>query len=119
MTSIDGRVALSLNCGSSSLKFALFRQDGDVFETLIEGEAEAIGTPQSRLTVGAGRPGAVPKIGLETGPLQSHEAALALVFRLLDEQGVPSPAVIGHRIFHGGPSVRDHCLVDDRVLRAL
>jgi len=115
MTSTEDRVALSLNCGSSSLKFALFQQDGDAFEALIEGEAEAIGTPQSRLSVSAGRDVVVSK----TGPLESHEAAAARVFRLLDERGVPPPTAIGHRVVHGGPSVRDHCLVDDRVLLAL
>jgi len=44
------RTVLALNCGSSSLKFALFRIDANAAGTLIEGEAEAIGTPQARLS---------------------------------------------------------------------
>ena len=48
---------LALNCGSSSLKFALFRVGEDAAETLIEGEAQAIGTPQAAFSArAAGRP---------------------------------------------------------------
>src|ERR1700692_1823401 len=32
---------------------------------------------------------------------------------------MPAPAAIGHRIVHGGPKLRQHCLIDDSVLRQL
>jgi acetate kinase len=32
---------------------------------------------------------------------------------------MPAPAAIGHRIVHGGPRLRQHCLIDDSVLRQL
>ena len=31
----------------------------------------------------------------------------------------PAPAAIGHRIVHGGPKLRQHCLIDGAVLRQL
>ena len=52
----DARVALSLNCGSSSLKFALFGHDGDNCEALIDGEAEAIGAPGAGFRPAPDRP---------------------------------------------------------------
>ena len=32
---------------------------------------------------------------------------------------MPAPAAVGHRIVHGGPKLRQHCLIDDLVLRQL
>jgi acetate kinase len=31
----------------------------------------------------------------------------------------PAPAAIGHRVVHGGPTLRRHCLIDDAVLHTL
>ena len=39
--------------------------------------------------------------------------------RLLADSKMPAPAAIGHRIVHGGPKLRQHCLIDDSVLRQL
>jgi acetokinase family protein len=32
---------------------------------------------------------------------------------------MPAPAAVGHRIVHGGPKLRRHCVIDDSVLRQL
>jgi acetate kinase len=32
---------------------------------------------------------------------------------------MPVPDAIGHRIVHGGPKLRQHCLIDDSVLAQL
>jgi acetate kinase len=111
----DQPTVLALNCGSSSLKFALFHVNAAVTEALIEGEAEAIGTPQAMLSVRAAgcAPRSIP------GPIASPAEAARLVFALLAEQRAPAPTAVGHRIVHGGPSVRHHCLIDPQVLRAL
>jgi acetate kinase len=47
-----------------------------------------------------------------------HEPAERIA-RLLHEARLPPPAIIGHRIVHGGPSLRHHCLIDDAVLHGL
>lgn len=39
--------------------------------------------------------------------------------RLLVDAGTPAPAAIGHRIVHGGPLLRQHCLINDPVLHQL
>jgi acetate kinase len=37
----------------------------------------------------------------------------------LAESGMPAPDAIGHRIVHGGPRLRRHCLIDKPVLQQL
>src|SRR3984957_17924823 len=106
---------LVLNCGSSSLKFALFRIGAPTAETLVEGEAEAIGTSEARFSFRT----ASRARSLLAGPIADHAAAARRVFAVLAEQRAPAPAAVGHRIVHGGPSVRHHCVIDPQVLRAL
>jgi acetate kinase len=107
------RAVLTLNCGSTSLKFALFA-DGDGHRPRIEGQVEAIGAEEVELTAKvAGEP-----IPATKGGIEDHRAAAARVFDLLTENGV-TPHAVGHRIVHGGPSVRDHCRIDADVLKAL
>jgi acetate kinase len=38
---------------------------------------------------------------------------------LLVDAKMPVPAAIGHRIVHGAPKLRQHCLIDDSVLAQL
>lgn len=106
---------LALNCGSSSLKFALFRVGPDAAETLLEGEADAIGAPQATFTAQAA--GCAPSS--VAGPIADQAEAARRIFALLAEQRAPAPAAVGHRIVHGGPSIRHHCLIDSPVLKAL
>lgn len=51
------------------------------------------------------------------------EAGLASVFvglkRDIAAAGLPMPNAIGHRIVHGGPGLRQHCLIDAGVITAL
>lgn len=106
---------LTLNCGSSSLKFALFRRRGDAFERLVEGEAEEIGGADGRLTLALyGRPPTRQDVAF-----RDHGAATQALFAALAAEDSPPPQAIGHRIVHGGPSVRRHGRIDADMLRAL
>ena len=109
------RTILALNCGSSSLKFALFSVDAARAESLIEGEAEAIGAPDGRFSARAKD----RELVAQNGAIGTLAEAAQRAFALLAEQGAPAPSAIGHRIVHGGPSVRRHCLINAEVLRAL
>lgn len=106
---------LVLNCGSSSLKFALFAVGAAEAETLIEGEAQAIGAPQAAFSA---RAADRAPISID-GPIADHAEAARRVFALLAEQRASAPVAVGHRIVHGGPSVRHHCVIDPQVLQAL
>jgi acetate kinase len=91
MTRIDtASNILALNCGSSSLKFGLYRVDASRCEVLLSGEEESTG-----------------------------REAIARIGKLLAGSGTPAPQAVGHRIVHGGPKLLRHCLIDDAVLRQL
>ncbi len=82
---------LTLNAGSSSLRFALFAANG---ERVLEGKFERIGRTDAQLD----RPGA-PAQQLS---LPDHAACLPVIAGILGRQGTP-PGRIAHRVVHGGP----------------
>lgn len=82
---------LALNSGSSSLKFSMYRVDSTGAEKLF---GESISTADCPDT-------------------------MTRVANALAASGMPPPDAIGHRIVHGGPALRQHCRIDDAVLRQL
>ena len=99
---------LSLNCGSSSLKFGVFSGD----ENLLEGEAEEIGSAHATFWYSpAGQPKQESSKDIET-----HAAAFNLVQQTLAEAGLTDYQAIGHRVVHGGPQLRDHFRLTDETL---
>ena len=84
-------IVLALNSGSSSFKFGLFRVEGEHLEKL------------SAITVANA----------------STAEAVASINEFLAKPGVPKPDAIGHRVVHGGPALRQHCLLDDLVVQQL
>ena len=93
MTGACGRTlhVLALNSGSSSLKFGLYRVDSNGAEKLFGESVSTADDPD----------------------------AMARVVGVLAASGMPPPNVIGHRIVHGGPALRQHCRIDDAVLQQL
>lgn len=82
---------LALNSGSSSLKYGLYGVQASGTETLLD----------------------------ETAPTADPEDAIKRVASALALGNLPAPDAIGHRIVHGGPKLRHHCLIDAAVLRQL
>jgi acetate kinase len=107
---------LALNSGSSSLKFGLYRVDASRTETLLSGEAEAIGEKESKI-LARDLHGTV--LLADTIPIPGQRDAIIRIGKLLAAADMPAPAAIGHRIVHGGPKLRQHCLIDELVLRQL
>jgi acetate kinase len=103
-------LVLVINCGSSSLKFAVIPALGG--KPLVTGLAERLGLPDARLMVKSA----------ETKTANSlhgagHEAALAAVLRYLDEQRILDQiVVVGHRVVHGGERFTASALVTPDVL---
>jgi acetate kinase len=113
----DKTVILTLNSGSSSLKFGLYRAGASRTETLLTGEADSIGEDAGQFRARDTRDKA-----LATGkmmPIRDQDDAIVQIEQLLADSNLPPPAVIGHRIVHGGPKLRHHCVIDDEVLRQL
>ena len=110
------RTVLALNSGSSSLKFGLYRVGSSDLDILVSGEADSIGSGQGRFRARDSR-GA--ELADETVSLADQREAIEGIGRLLSDARMPTPDAIGHRIVHGGPLLRQHCLIDDAVLRQL
>ena len=92
---------LALNSGSSSLKFGLYRVDSAGAEKLF---GETVSTVPTDSTP-------------STGPTDDPPDAMTRVASALAAFGMPAPDAIGHRIVHGGPALRQHCRIDDAVLK--
>jgi acetate kinase len=107
---------LALNSGSSSLKFGLYGVRSLRIERLLSGEAESIGDKNGKFHAKDSHGNALLS---ESGAIPSQREALIRIRRLLDDSKMPMPAAIGHRIVHGGPRLRHHCLIDDSVLAQL
>jgi acetate kinase len=111
-----GAAVLALNSGSSSLKFGLYRVGPSTTEMLLSGEAESIGGTDGKFHAQDSRGNAVHS---ETVSLPSQRDAIIRIGSLLANSDLPAPFAIGHRVVHGGPKLRRHCLIDNAVLQQL
>jgi acetate kinase len=80
---------LALNTGSSSLKYGLYRVDGDDVHELMAQQTDAPGG--------------------DADPVDA-------IRRTMKERGLPAPDAVGHRIVHGGPNIRNHAVIDDALM---
>ena len=96
---------LVINCGSSSIKFALLLEDQ---EFRIHGLAENLGTPEARIKgVTVGNEPVDIRI-----PNADHKEALEVGLERLANY---KPDAIGHRIVHGGTLTKAELLTDDII----
>ena len=109
-------IALALNSGSSSLKFGLYSVSASRTNALLTGVAELIGEPSGKFQV---RDSQGDVLTHDTSPIPSQRDAMIRIGNLFDEANTPAPAAIGHRVVHGGPKLRQHCLIDEDVSRQL
>jgi len=110
---------LTINAGSSSVKFALFAiRAGALGERLAHGEIAGIGTRAAFEAYDADdRPMAAPD---EPERIVRHDDALAAMFAWLDRHPAAANIVaVGHRIVHGGSGFSDAVRIDVSVLDAL
>ncbi|MEI9997563.1 MAG: acetate/propionate family kinase [Rhizomicrobium sp.] len=109
-------IVLTLNSGSSSLKFGLYRAAASHTEVLLTGEADFAGETTGRFHAQDVRGNPLSAGGTFVRDLRD---AVSQIERLLAGSDLPPPATIGHRIVHGGPRLRRHRIVDNDVLRQL
>lgn len=109
-------VVLTVNGGSSSLKFGLFEATTDG-PCRIMGKVERIGLPGTTLSV---TDQATPQVTHATADLRSMSEAWRLVTAdLAARVDLTEISGIGHRIVHGGPRFNQSVVVTDEVLRQL
>ena len=115
-----GPKTLTLNAGSSSLKFAIFALvNGAEPNQLASGQIEGIGAAaRGSVTTAAGE-----KSDLafdHSVRRMDHEAAIGAILGWLRKAGYDSSiAAVGHRVVHGGPDLAKPILIDESVIAAL
>ncbi|MFA5700927.1 MAG: acetate/propionate family kinase [Desulfuromonas sp.] len=100
MQATNARI-LTINGGSSSIKFALF-EAGDLLRRILTGRVERIGLPEASLQV----KGVSPKDNFSR-PLTApdHTVAVSTLMDWVEERiGRGGLAAVGHRVVHGGPT---------------
>lgn len=110
-------VILSVNSGSSSLKFALYRLAGDRKEQrIVHGAAERIGMPPGHLWIkGQNRELLVDS----QCDCADHDAAAELISHTISGLGLPLPDAAGHRVVHGGSANSEPRQIDAAFLQEL
>jgi acetate kinase len=105
-------VILSLNAGSSSLKFAVFRMEGEKEERSFSGAVEEIGAAESRFWMrGADNRALIDR----RSRCSNHGEALEAAFAGLTEQGAGAVSAAGHRVVHGGALFSSPQRIDGEV----
>lgn len=107
---------LVVNCGSSSVKFALFAEHGEL-ERRAAGELERIGDAMGQVSF-AGADGAT--LVEDARALPDHAAALDVLLELLERHAQGARvAAVGHRVVHGGEDAEGALPVDEALLERL
>ncbi len=91
---------LTINGGSSSIKFALF-EGGDLLRRILEGGIERIGLPDATLRVKG-----VDPVDNFSWPVTApdHTAAVGSLMDWIEKRlGRNALTAVGHRVVHGGP----------------
>ncbi len=109
---------LTLNAGSSSVKFALFSTDSEPV-MMLRGQVSGIGS-DARIKVKDADGQVLDDRDLDEGAVSDPSAALTVV---LDDMETLAPGsrvtAVGHRVVHGGVPFDAPVLVDDRTVEAL
>jgi acetate kinase len=104
---------LTINGGSSSIKFALFEADGR-FRRVLEGQIERIGRPEATFRVSG-----VNKTDKFSRPITapSHDVAMGALVDLIEKRGGRDAlAAVGLRVVQGGPKYYNPQLITAEML---
>ncbi len=107
---------LTINGGSSSIKFALF-EAGESLRRSLEGGIERIGLPEATLRV-KGLDKADNFSRAVTAP-DHTVAAVALMDWIAERVGRDALTAVGHRVVHGGPKYHDPALITKEMVEEL
>lgn len=114
------RAILTINAGSSSIKFALFELNGGLSETAtVSGQIDGIGA-EARLV--ARDPAGKHEVALQLagGQEAQHQASLNFLLKWLQEtQKGWNLAAVGHRVVHGGELFSAPIAVDREIVHKL
>jgi acetate kinase len=107
---------LALNSGSSSLKFGLYRVESSIPTAILSGEIESIGGLDGKFWA---KDGTDKPLISESANFKTQQDAVARIGKFLTSCNETGTIAVGHRVVHGGPNLRRHCLIDTSVLQQL
>jgi acetate kinase len=114
-------IILVLNCGSSSVKYCLYRGEEEP-EELARGSIERVGLADSEIVF---ETKGKPRLRRERG-IANHEKAMQVILNeLVTEpehgciQNLEAIEAVGHRVVHGGEHFSQAVRIDDDVKRAI
>lgn len=114
--SLSNASVLTINAGSSSLKFSLFRA-GETLQRVLAGKFERIGLPDGELSV---TDFTSAKPDRRNHPAPTHVACVPTLMELVQQRiGAAMPMAIGHRVVHGGMRYGEPERVSDEMLLEL
>lgn len=102
---------LTINCGSSTLKFEVFRASESLPVKLSWGQVDRIGAGGSVECQSAGGEPFVEAVAVP-----DHGDAARRVLAWLHRSGTPEIAAVAHRVVHGGERFTAPARIDDAVL---
>ncbi|MCO7245720.1 acetate kinase [Halomonas sp. Mc5H-6] len=101
---------LVINCGSSSIKYALIEADPKA--PRLDGIAERLGSAEAQLK---GNDSAGERF-IKSLPGADHAEAISAILDSLEGR---RPSAVGHRIVHGGEHFTEAALIDEHVIAAI
>ena len=101
-----------LNCGSSSIKFAII--DATNGDATLSGLAENLGNHDARIKYKSGG----NKYEANLPENADHKAALGVIQSIIKERDC-NPVAVGHRVVHGGEAFTRSVLITDEVKQAI
>lgn len=108
-------IILVINCGSSSIKYQLYRMPQK--EVLAKGLVEKIGEEMSRINHTANGNKQVLEL-----PIKSHKEGMSHLVKALTDpkigviRDMSEIGAVGHRLVHGGEAYSNSVLIDDKVI---
>jgi acetate kinase len=111
------REILVVNCGSSSIKFSLFRQLNGGFDIALDGQIEELGH-SAKFHFQSAQQNSFNTV--EIAPETDHRQALQSLLQWLEPRlDASAELVIGHRVVHGGAQFQQPTVIDNCVLAEL
>jgi len=109
-------LVLTINGGSSSIKFALF-EAGEPLKRVLEGSIERIGLPDASLRVKGLNPAENFSRSVKA---PDHTVAVQVLMDWIEERGDHEALVaVGHRVVHGGPKYSEPQVITAEMIAEL
>ena len=114
------KVVLTLNAGSSSMKFGVFAADGAEPELVAKGQVKGIGTNPHFVAKSAAGKLLAEAYWEPVGGGAGHTVAFRKIWSWLsDGHGAEQILAVGHRIAHGGAAYAQPVVIDEAVTQEL